>query len=64
MDECDHFPTAWPIKCAIKKKKFFFFWIFTNLIGEKLYLTIVLIRTRFYLQGVRLGVKDFPGPSC
>lgn len=52
---------------------FYLFWIFANLIGEKLYLTIVLIWTSFYLRGVWLrcngcGVLSergaFPGPRC
>lgn len=52
MDECDYFPTAWPTKCATGKKKKI---IFANLIGKKLYLTIVLTWTCFYSQDARLG---------
>lgn len=48
-------------------------WIFANLIGEKLYLSILLIWTYFYFQGfwlrcnrcsVLLESEDLPGPSC
>ena len=54
VDECNYFPTAWLTKCAIT---FFFFLIFANLIGEKLYLIIVLIWTCFYSEGLT-GVRQ------